>query len=523
MQIAAENSVWAVFTFSLGVTFTEVLYVWISVRLASKFLLGFLNKYGKWFGFTLLLLAGAYFIHLSLSPADSEKSTQLFRAKSLLDMFGMGLLINAMNPLQIIFWISILNVLRMAGFTSPTLYKSAFFNTGIATGTVMALNLFGLLGLRISQQSTLAFSTLYLGLGVMLLVLAAMLAFSGKTDYQEVYNRLSRLIRWEFWPSWTLYFPLTFYLLILGLRSRSAGFFAAANPSILNGGMVGELKSEIEKLIPSRWHPRTLVFGKGTSADTVLTSITSNDFIWPLIIKPDSGAKGRMVYKAEHSEQLKAFIGLYSEAFLVQEFCSYPNEIGVFYVKIPGHPHGKITGIVKKEPILLVGNGQQTIRQLLSASYRYSHLIADIIRATTIDLDHIPSAGESVKLSEIGNHARGSKFTDVTHLNSTQLEALFDSIINEMPGVYFGRFDIKYDTWQALERGEDFMIIEFNGTGSEPTHIFDPKHSYFFALREMATHWKWMYRIAIANHQQGHAFMHLREVIKLAFSKEGKV
>ena len=34
--------------------------------------------------------------------------------------------------------------------------------------------------------------------------------------------------------------------------------------------------------------------------------------------------------------------------------------------------------------------------------------------------------------------------------------------------------DVKFNSWEELYEGKNFMIIELNGSGSEPTHIYDP-------------------------------------------------
>ena len=40
-----------------------------------------------------------------------------------------------------------------------------------------------------------------------------------------------------------------------------------------------------------------------------------------------------------------------------------------------------------------------------------------------------------------------------------------------------------------------------NGAGSEPTHMYDPKHSIFFAWKEIIRHWNILYRISVLNHK----------------------
>jgi hypothetical protein len=45
--------------------------------------------------------------------------------------------------------------------------------------------------------------------------------------------------------------------------------------------------------------------------------------------------------------------------------------------------------------------------------------------------------------------------------------------------------------------------VELNGAASEPTHIYDPKHSLFFAWKELARHITYMYEISVANNKNG--------------------
>ena len=49
----------------------------------------------------------------------------------------------------------------------------------------------------------------------------------------------------------------------------------------------------------------------------------------------------------------------------------------------------------------------------------------------------------------------------------------------------------------------NFSIVELNGAASEPTHIYDPKHSLFFAWHELAKHITFMYEISVLNHNNG--------------------
>ena len=108
---------------------------------------------------------------------------------------------------------------------------------------------------------------------------------------------------------------------------------------------------------------------------------------------------------------------------------------------------------------------------------------------------------EELILVPYGNHVRGAKFLDDSQLIDEALTNTIDSICKKVDGFYFGRLDIRYNTWEDLKQRKNFSIIELNGSGSEPTHIYDPKHSIFWAWKEIIKHWNILYRISRLNHQ----------------------
>lgn len=65
--------------------------------------------------------------------------------------------------------------------------------------------------------------------------------------------------------------------------------------------------------------------------------------------------------------------------------------------------------------------------------------------------------------------------------------------------------------FEELEQGINFSIVELNGAASEPTHIYDPKHSLWFAWKELARHITYMFQISVANHQLGFPYLSYAE------------
>ena len=87
------------------------------------------------------------------------------------------------------------------------------------------------------------------------------------------------------------------------------------------------------------------------------------------------------------------------------------------------------------------------------------------------------------------------------HLIDDQLVTTIDDICRQVDGFYYGRLDIRYQSWNELKQGKNFSIIELNGAGSEPTHIYDPGHSIFFAWKEIIRHLNILFRISRMNHR----------------------
>ena len=68
-----------------------------------------------------------------------------------------------------------------------------------------------------------------------------------------------------------------------------------------------------------------------------------------------------------------------------------------------------------------------------------------------------------------------------------------------------------FDNWIDLAKGQQFKIVELNGAASEPTHIYDPRHSLFFAWKELFRHQKMMFEISRLNHKKGHSFLSFKK------------
>jgi hypothetical protein len=316
-----------------------------------------------------------------------------------------------------------------------------------------------------------------------------------------------RLLHWEYWSFSVVYTPIYPYWFWLCFRARAFFFFNAANPFIRNGGFLMESKKEIYDLLPAHTYPPTLFFPGGTNIAMVTAEVEKKGFSFPLICKPDIGMRGMSVQKVLTTEDLIQYASACSTDFLVQEYIPYELEAGIFYYRIPGEPTGHITGIVSKEFLTVTGDGQRTIEALMQEDKRYILQLPAIRKQDPALLEKVLSAGEKYVVVPYGNHSRGAKFLDYSFQIDTALLKVMDTIADQTRGFHYGRMDIRFNSWEELKAGKNFSIIELNGAGSEPTHMYDPQHSIWYAWKEITRHWKILWRISLLNHQKGYPYM----------------
>jgi hypothetical protein len=128
------------------------------------------------------------------------------------------------------------------------------------------------------------------------------------------------------------------------------------------------------------------------------------------------------------------------------------------------------------------------------------------------NLCKIINLGEKVELVSIGNHAVGTTFLDANHLINDRLHDTFNHISNSIKGFYFGRFDLKCSSLDDLYTG-NVKILELNGCGAEPAHIYDPDFPFWKAVYVLLMHWNVIYKIAQANKKQGAAYMSFKQAV----------
>jgi hypothetical protein len=312
---------------------------------------------------------------------------------------------------------------------------------------------------------------------------------------------------WEYWPMWLVYLPASFYFIYLSLKARSFFFFSAANPSIETGGMFFESKWTIFELIPKAYFPTTIYVAENSSPSMVAQQLEAAGLQFPLIAKPDRGERGWCVQKIHSMAELEAYMNRIAIPFLLQAYVSLPLEFSVFYYRHPDSDTGQVTSVTFKKLLSVTGNGKDMIGQLLLQNDRSFLQYQRLRQSTSLDFEKVLPVGEEAVVVPYGNHVLGALFLNYNHLINDAMNRSFDTISKQINGFYFGRFDLRCTSIEDLQAGKNISILELNGAGAEPAHIYDPHFSFLEAQKVIAQHYTMLYQAAMANKQKGIPFM----------------
>lgn len=316
-----------------------------------------------------------------------------------------------------------------------------------------------------------------------------------------------KLRSWEYWPMWVVYFPLGFYYTYLALRARSFFFFSASNPTIETGGMFFESKWSIFKLMPTNYYPATILIEPKTELAVIEARLIAANIQFPIIAKPDRGERGWCVKKLHNIQALAKYKSETPVPFLIQSYVDYPIELSVFYYRHPNSTKGTITSVTYKKLLSVIGDGVTSIDGLICKNNRAFLQYQRLKQDAFIDFNEVLPFGEERVLVPYGNHVLGTMFINFNHIIDEELTAAIDTISKQIEGFYFGRFDLRCASIEDLKQGKNFFILELNGAGAEPAHIYHPGFSFWQAQKVLMQHFKMLFDAAIANKQTGVPFM----------------
>lgn len=341
--------------------------------------------------------------------------------------------------------------------------------------------------------------------------------FHGMPSLDDLKKRVGQA---EHIPNAILYIPVGLYYIFLGLRYHSLTLPSASNPNIETGGFMGESKASVMQMVGNNqqsWIAEFITMHRNgipgeRDLENALALMKEKKLEFPVVAKPDIGWNGYGVQLVEDSSHLLKYISDFphDENIILQRPVPYDGEAGIFYVRIPGEPKGKIYSITLRYFPFVTGDGKSTLRELIRNDQR-TKLRADYYLGSKSehvgfgddDLDQVPSPGELIRLSFIGSLRVGGLYRNASHLITPELSDRFDKIAQSMPEFHFGRFDVRFESVEKLMKGEGFNIIEINGAGAEAIQAWDPNVRLFSLYREFFKAYRLLFKIGDLNRARG--------------------
>ena len=255
--------------------------------------------------------------------------------------------------------------------------------------------------------------------------------------------------------------------------------------------------------LPPGSYPNTTYIMHDLPFEEVKGRLITHHFSYPFIVKPDIGMKGILFRKIENEEQLRKYHDRIPVEYIIQELIEMPIEVSVFYYRHPTQQKGTISGFIQKELLEVHGDGRSTLWELILQHPRAKLRLEEMRHRHEHRLDRVLPAGQHFYLSYAGNHNRGARFINLIDQVDEKLLKVFDDLSHYTDKFYYGRYDIKCNSIEDLKNGQHYSILEFNGCGAEPNHIYDAGLSIWQAYREILKHWKVLYAISKHNHKNG--------------------
>jgi hypothetical protein len=314
---------------------------------------------------------------------------------------------------------------------------------------------------------------------------------------------------------WAFYPPVVAWILLLGFRHRNPLLFTLANPGMDAGGLIDLNKFANLDAIQTTYPEFVARTFKVTRPEECRNFMNTNQLGYPIILKPNAGQRGIAVEVVRDESQLVDYFSRHEgKTLLLQEYID-GMEFGVFYMREPDQPTGRVFSINQKLFPVAEGNGVDTLETLILNHPRL-HYMADYLLALHREkLQDVPAQDELVTLVEIGSHCRGSVFTEASEHITHELQKRMDRLSKAIPGYCFGRYDLRVPSIEDLRRGENLKILEANGVSSESANIYDPSYRLLDAYRIMFNQWQTAFRIGAKHRAQGHKPASLRQVLAL--------
>lgn len=291
--------------------------------------------------------------------------------------------------------------------------------------------------------------------------------------------------RHEFWPPFILKIPPLIHFWLQAVVHRSFTVFTLASRGLGDdGGHPAGSKfehytnffSENNDALSAAVSVKTFFVPAAEPLDarleTALTIMRKNEISFPCVIKPDIGDGGVGVCIALSREHLRNWFEVNPDDAVLQELVG-GNEYEVVWSRRPGHKHGRIQTVVQKDFVVVKGDGERKLEELIWADDTSVSNGKLFSRLNFKVATRVLAAGETYALAPIGSRSRGANFHSRPDLRIGEFSRLIDRLADACGDVHYLVLDIRAPNDAALLAGRALKITGVKGAGAVAETIFD--------------------------------------------------
>jgi len=282
---------------------------------------------------------------------------------------------------------------------------------------------------------------------------------------RQLVMKVRGLLQPSLWPSALLFLPVRLGVLYHSIRCRSLTAFASANPAFGRiGGFIGDAKSLLLRPFQrdSRCCP-TLALAQEDPVEERLKEALAFAAChgYPLVFKPEVAEDGAGLRFIRDEARLETLVRGAAEDFLLQKFI--PGlEFEVVWRRNPGQDDGRLMAIVQKQDVVVRGDGEQTLEELIwldEVAVSRGELYQ---RCHSRELNDVVPAGRFVTLNLTGSYGHGARCVHRHDLSTPELGAAVTAFAKRFPGLHFARFDLRAVSEEEFQAGR-FVCTEVGG------------------------------------------------------------
>jgi hypothetical protein len=182
---------------------------------------------------------------------------------------------------------------------------------------------------------------------------------------------------------------------------------------------------------------------------------------YPLVFKPEVGEDGAGMRYIRTAAQLERWVAGAKEDFLLQKKID-GLEFEVVWRRSPGKDDGRVLVVVQKQDVVVRGDGEQTLEELIwldEVAVSRGELYQ---RCHSRELNDVVPAGQLVTLNLSGSYGHGARCVHRHDLNTAELTAAVTAFAKRFPGLHFARFDLRASSEAEFKAGR-FISTEVGG------------------------------------------------------------